>query len=216
MSQRQNKKLAFRRTPSLRSMIILIIIFVLCVSFQLILYWWEDGIKVADRQGDHPFSEQFHVNGTPISNNTKLSFIEKWLYWRAMRKFPTLSYCLGSEGQTGLDLSYFNWKSLRNEAQAEVCLNHISSALGTPVLVAEWLQEQGFKSSSHKPSSTYGTIVEAYWRKGENESLSPFSALSMWGIGELSPLVRSGVRISITYNETDGFVKYTQINYSTL
>ncbi len=120
----------------------------------------------------------------------KFNFYEKWSYWRAMRKFPPIKECLKPEGQDDLDMNAFNWKSMRNQAQAEICLHHASVQMGDPEQLTVWLENRGFRIFSSGGEEDY--FFEATWLKSRFGTSSPFSRLSTWLIANIGPFATTG------------------------
>lgn len=193
---------------------VILLIAILLAGFQFGSYWLEGGVNVVSKPSDKPLSEVFHRRGRPLSDQP-LYWFDKWMYWRAIRKFPTPKHCLKKSGQADLDVNQFNWKSMRTEHQAQVCLHHAYSLIGQPEQVVNWLHEQKFDVRYYENSSFQMPVIEAYWRELANNSLSPFSHFSFWILGEISPFVTSGIRVQLQLDESGEFVRKSEIRFGT-
>jgi hypothetical protein len=103
-----------------------------------------------------------HKYRSPIAfrkSKSQLFFLDKWIYWHALRKFPTLKYYLKKSDQKNLDVNQFDWTSIRTEAQTQVCFHHNFVALGEPKKVAEWFQAAGFEARLSNSSSFASKVV---------------------------------------------------------
>lgn len=66
------------------------------------------------------------------------------------------------------------------------------------------LSYQGFETRFYDAPNR-GTLglpaVTAYWNHKTQKSYSPFSLFSVWGFGNYSPFVSSGIVIKLTFDE---------------
>ncbi len=188
---------------------------VLFIGWQALLYRLEGGLRVVDEQTNPPLSEAYFRYYRPLIENVdKFNFYEKWSYWRAMRKFPTIKECLKPEGQDDLDMNAFNWKSMRSDAQAEICLHHVSVQLGDLDKLAAWLEGQGYRVLR---SSGTNTGLEAIWSHDRHGTYSPFSKFSRWVLGEISPFVTGGINIQYRFEPSKrpkGYPYETELSFT--
>lgn len=178
----------------------LVLIFVLS---QIVLYWWEGGIRVADSYADPPLSEIFHARfREPLAETSKrslshLPILKRWSYWRALRKFPTLEYCLKSpraDNDSGFD---FDWKAMRTSEQAQLCLHHVSVKLAVPAEIVAWLNKEGFAAEAYYSSGKMSPQVDAKWRVASSQKYHPFGVISWMQINMLDPF-RTGDPINVS------------------
>ena len=101
---------------------------------------------------------------------------EKWAYWNAIRKFPTLEKCLLPEGQKTLDVPKFNWSSMRTNTQVEVCLFHLAAKLKNPKEIMAWAEGQGF--STDLSQGPRGSGILAVWQRTGETIDSPYAFFS--------------------------------------
>ncbi|MFP1631711.1 hypothetical protein ACLB6G_08250 [Zhengella sp. ZM62] len=120
------------------------------VLSQAVPYVVTGGLHVADKPGQAPLSESFHgpLHMTLAQGWQDYFLLEKWLTWRALRKFPTLESCLTPDGRNPVNMTRFNWTALRTETQAYLCLHHAAAHLRDPQAIKEWLTGEGFRISS--------------------------------------------------------------------
>ena len=151
----------------------------LFAAWQFAAYHLEGGIAVADRPGETPLSQRFPVSFRPLAERApEFLWPTRYLYRRALRKFPDLSHCI----ENG-DIERFRWLSMRNEYQAELCLFHMAERLGTYKAMEGWFTRQGFATETYAPRDG----AEAMLKKGcptyrvlggrgkSQAKLSPFS-----------------------------------------
>ncbi len=133
----------------------------LWAAYQYVMYHRENGVFVADKYTDPPMSKRIYHIEKPLAEAvgaTKggswatgegsipyMSTFEKWSYWNALRKFPTLESCLINSNADELDILKLNWNALRTKKQAMVCFHHIAHHLKRPEKVADWLRLKGFE-----------------------------------------------------------------------
>ncbi len=188
-----------------------IAVFIVFASFQALLYWLEGGLEVADKYAKPPLSQVFHFGGMPISKARhykttlrngrsiyRMSIFDKWIYWRGIRKFPTLKHCLKPDGQESLDINQFNWSAMRTNPQAQVCLHHISAKIADPEQMVVWLNKQGFRVELYHNISVW---VAGDWNGTVDHPRYPFSTFSEMGLVELIPLGSPEIGIQLTYGK---------------
>lgn len=77
-------------------------------------------------------------------------------YIGPIQQFPSVRSCLVETEQDAEkpDLAAFNWKSMENPAQAEVCIYRIATSYGDPQALATWLENQGFQRVTFSKRAT--------------------------------------------------------------
>ncbi|WP_299866747.1 hypothetical protein [uncultured Hoeflea sp.] len=200
-------------------MVLLFIIAVLVVS-QVVMYRLEGGLKVADGYAEPPLSTVFHAKfseplaATDNRGLSHLGIVERWFYWRALRKFPTLDHCLTSPAKDNADAFDFNWKSMRASEQAQLCLHHMSVRLKDPVQIAGWLRGQGFNTGPIAESINKGIFgVYGIWNTSNNNNVDPFSIFSTFRLYVGRLITSNGIYVEITIDEISEYTIDINVRY---
>lgn len=199
-------------------LVLLFVVAVLVVS-QVVMYRLEGGLKVADSYADPPLSTVFHaiffepLAATEKRDPSPFNIAERWFYWRALRKFPTLEYCLISPATDDADAFDFNWKAIRTSEQASLCLHHMSVRLKDPVQIRDWLRGQGFDVRLVSGSIDDGYIaVSGHWNRNLNQKRDPFSLFSIYYADSFDPILsKDSVSINISIDKETGTPRSARI-----
>jgi len=162
-------------------------------------YKLEGGVFVSDKYANPPLSSQIYYRGRHVADSVNfkpgMGWISRWSYWRAFRKFPTLTHCLQSTSPEKEDLQKFKWKQLRTNTQVQVCLYHVGSALKDREDITEWVESQGFharvssgKNNNYLPKGDFLHSVRASWSKAENGTASPYPIFSQQTFEQFDPI----------------------------
>ena len=189
-----------------KTLSVILLILTILGGHQYFIYQREGGVFVADKYTEPQLSKQIYFRGRTLAKaatSTQLggptgtdlvSFMrwkEKWAYWNALRKFPTLQSCLSDGGDGANTLLNLNWNALRTNTQTELCLYHVGTALKTPEAIADWLSTQGFETNIHRnvdPAFFDGenfVVIRGRW---EASSGSPYSLISGQTLQQYDPL----------------------------
>lgn len=192
-------------------------LFVILAIYSLVqgfLYWKDDGVRVADSFTTPPLSQQFYVLFSPISVK-KMDWYDKWSYWRAIKKFPTPDSCLKTDNQTGFSASEFDWDSIQNGYQTEVCLHHVSVKLADPVVIVEWLKSEGFDMYLLNTEGSDRIHLSGNWSVDRTGKLHPFKFFPSYGIsvtiGEWIGLSPS-LLLQMTFRGKTPTLRYTTLD----
>lgn len=189
----------------------------LVVGIQVALYWKDDGIYVADASTTPPISQVFHVRFKPISERD-MGWFEKWSYWQALKKFPTPKTCLTDASAEAFDINIFDWKSVRSEAQMQVCLHHVVSELQDLNPIRDWLDSAGFKAHILLSGEGPRVHLSAIWSKENNSRSHPFSLFSMWSFGRQFTIILPfpyAFDINMGINKQPIYLQHSNIRFRT-
>ena len=108
-----------------------IVLLVICLKTVQWVYYglrnWVDPTEVTLEETFYYYGELYAQTQTP-----RLGSLARMRYAWAMHKFPHLKYCLKLSGRRNLDIEKFNWRVIRNDAQLQVCLHHVATAIANP------------------------------------------------------------------------------------
>ena len=163
----------------------------------------------------HAFPESF-IDRRTDSNTHNVSRWEALTYQIATHRFPTAQSCLtrGSKSEAGYDLTNVNWRALRSDAKAKVCLFRIHTAIGDAGKSLDWFRKVGFEARLQRfPNEHFmaGSVqLFSVWIRGDDGAKSPFGWRENWPRKALS---YGAVTVGVSWSP-NGSIGNVSLNYT--